>query len=223
MPTSKAAVAALLCFALSACVGGLGGGGGDVAREIAVTSDQIVIAGPRGFCVDPGATRNGDESAFVLFGSCAVIAQSRSAGQPGIPAVLTAAVSAPGNGGEIASNLDQLEGFFTSVDGRRLLSRMGDADRVEILESFIEDGVFFLHARDTSPGGIDGVQSDYWRAYLDIGTRVATLTLLGREGEGLTRDEALRRLSRFVALTQGANPVAAEAVAETAATPPATP
>lgn len=208
--TAHVAVCLLLCAGLAAC-GGRGGGIGLGPRpapapaEIAVTSEQIVITGPAGYCVDPTSTRNSDDTGFVLLGNCAAIANSRRAGQPVVPAVLTAAVSEPSEGGRLADSLFDLEGFFRSDDGRRLLSRSGEAETVAVLDAMVDGEVFLLHATDSSAGAIEGVQSDYWRAYMDVGTRIATLSVIALEDSTLSREDSLTTLRDFVQAVQGAN------------------
>ena len=195
-------------------VAGCGGGPGAVReapREVAVTADRIVIAGPEGFCVDPGATRDGGDTAFVLLGNCAAIANTRRAGQPAVPALLTAAVSGSGPGGDILSNIGALDGFFRSDEGRRLLSRTQEAGTVEILETDIVGDVFYLHARDSSSGPVEGVQRAYWRAYLDLGPRIATLSVLGLQDRALSEAQSRAALAQFLAAVRGANSGAPDA------------
>jgi hypothetical protein len=62
-----------------------------------------------------------------------------------------------------------------------------------------------LHANDTSDDAIGGVQSEYWRAYLDVGPRIATLSVLSLQERNLTREESLSLLLNFVRVVQGAN------------------
>ncbi|ABD52980.1 hypothetical protein [Jannaschia sp. CCS1] len=190
---------------LAACVGL--GGGDDAPREVQVTADAVTITGPRGFCVDPTAVRNTDDTGFVLLGNCAAISGSARAGQPDVPAVLTAAVSAPSSGGGLTANLDALETFFQSDDGRALLSRSGDASTVQILDTRRQAGMFLLHARDSSAGEVVGVASDYWRAYLDVGTRLATLSVLALEDAEVSNAQVLSTLTQFATAVQAANPV----------------
>jgi len=214
MPIFKAVAAALLCLGLSACVGGVGGGG--AAREVAVTSDRVTVTGPDGYCIDPTATRDGGDTGFALLGNCAVLAASRFAAQPTVPAVLTAAVSAPGDAGEISGNLSALDAFFRSDEGLRLLSRSQDGSTVTILDTAIEGDVFLLHARDTSAGVIDAVSDTYWRAYMDIGRRIATLTVLARADRPISEAQSLSTLRQFVGAMRAAN---ADISADPAATP----
>ncbi|WP_439136814.1 hypothetical protein [Roseicyclus sp.] len=172
---------------------------------MAVTTDRIVISGPDGFCVDPTATRDSSDTSFVLLGNCAAISNSRRAAQPATPAVLTATVSAPSAEGRLSDSLQQLDGFFRSDEGLTLLSRSGDPAQVTILDTALDGGVFLLHADDTSADAISGVQSEYWRAYLDVGPRIATLSVLSLEERNLTREESLSLLLNFVRVVQGAN------------------
>ncbi len=208
MPRRAArAAACLVAVALLAGCGGvfLFGGGEDAPTEVAVTRDLVVITGPEGYCVDPTATRNTEDTGFVLMGNCAAIANSRRVVQPATPAVLTAAVSEASEGGRLADSMADLDAFFRSDDGLRLISRAGDAETVTVLDTLVEGDVFLLHASDTSDGAIDGVQEEYWRAYLDIGNRLATLSVIALEDRALSRDESLETLRGFVTAVQQAN------------------
>lgn len=209
MPISKW-FSLLAPLVLAGCVGGLGGLGGggsvDAPRQVQVTSDAITITGPNGYCVDPTATRDTGDTGFVLMGNCAAISGSGRAAQPEVPAVLTAAVSAPSNGEGLTANLDALEAFLLSDDGRALLSRSGDADSVEILDTRRQDGMFLLHARDSSAREVVGVARDYWRAYIEIGPRLATLTVLALEDAQVSDTQALATLTAFATAVHAANP-----------------
>jgi hypothetical protein len=197
------------CFVLVGCGSRFGvGGDGPVApapTQVTVTADRIVVSGPDGFCVDPTSTRDSSDTSFVLLGNCAAISNSRRAGQPATPAVLTATVSAPSTDGRLSDSLGQLDGFFRSDEGLTLLSRSGDPAQVTILDTALDGGVFLLHANDTSDDAIGGVQSEYWRAYLDVGPRIATLSVLSLQERNLTREESLSLLLNFVRVVQGAN------------------
>lgn len=191
---------------LAGCVGGgLSLGGGEPA--VSLTRDQIAVSGPRGFCVDPEATRDDGESGFAVFGNCAAVSGSRLSRQPQTPAVLTAAISAPSEDGGIEGALADLSGFFRSPDGARVLSRSGDPETVEVLQTFVAGEVFYLRATDVSPGVVPGVEDTYWRAYFDIGARIATLSVLAVEGEGTAEAAQLSVLESFVAATIADNPV----------------
>lgn len=203
----------LAALALAGCVGGtglgglgLGGGSDDAPSEVQVTTDAITITGPAGFCVDPTATRNSGDTGFVVLGNCAAISGSARASQPEVPAVLTAAVSAPSSGTSLTANMDALDAFFRSEDGRALLSRANDPETVQILETRVQSGMFLLHARDTSAGDVGGVATDYWRAYMDIGPRLATLSVLALAEADVSDMQALATLTQFAGAVLAANP-----------------
>lgn len=211
-------------LALSAC-GGIGPFTGDntmpAPSQIVVTSDQIVVAGPTGYCVDPTATRDRGETAFVLMGNCAAISNSRRAVQPEVPAVLTASISEASGDGSLRESIPGLDAFFRSEDGRSLLSRSQDSASVTVLDSFHQGDVYFLHARDSSEGIVDGVGPDYWRAYMDVGPRIATLSVLGLEGQEMSDETSLTTLRAFVTSVTGANSGdAVDPVAPPVAPPP---
>lgn len=189
---------------LAACV--TLGGGQDAPRQVQVTADAVTITGPSGFCVDPTAVRDTGDTGFVLLGNCAAISGRARSGQPEIPAVLTAAVSAPSAGTGLGDNQGALEAYFRSEDGRALLSRSGDAGSVQVLDIRTQADMFLLHARDTSDGAMVGVANDYWRAYMEIGGRLATLSVLVLEDSQVSDAQALATLTQFAAAVQGANP-----------------
>ncbi len=229
--TSRALV---LTFVLVAACGRIGGGGpsgSPPVRAVSVTSDMVTVTGPEGFCVDPESTRDSGDTAFVLMGNCAVISDRRSAGQPAVQAILTASLSEADPSQTLRGAIPDLGTFFTSEEGRQLLSRAGEAETVEVLDSFHQGDVFYLRARDSSASEIQNVSSDYWRSYLDVDDRIATLTVLGREDSPIPADTSLQTLRDFTQAVLDANasgaapapaPVAAPAPAA-AAPPPAQP
>ena len=217
---------AILALALlPGCVAGLGADptGGAPAQAV-VTSDMIVVTGPPGFCVDETATRAENDTAFVLLGNCAAISESRRAAQPDVPVILTAAISEASDGGSIAESLDDLDAYFRSEAGRALLSRTQDAGTVAVLDSFVEADRFMIHASDTSTGAMEGVAQDYWRAYFDLGSRIATLSVLALDGETVAREDSLNTLRAFSQSIRLANSggAAAPGQAVAAAPPPST-
>ena len=75
-----------------------------------------------------------------------------------------------------------------------------------MLDSFHQGDIYYLRARDSSASDIQNVASDYWRSYLDIGDRIATLTVLAREDEPISPEEGLATLRQFTQAVVAANP-----------------
>jgi hypothetical protein len=68
------------------------------------------------------------------------------------------------------------------------------------------------------------VKEDYWRAYLDLGSRIATLSVLALEDRGVTREQSLAALLSFARTVRQANAQdASEEVAVADAPPSAVP
>lgn len=202
-------LAGLALLALAGCaeLDGLGLAGGPVPPEATVTVSRsaVTISGPRGFCVDPSATKDRDGQAFVLLGNCAAITRSGAAPQPRIRALLTAAVRET-EAIEVAEQAPLLEAFLRSDNGRAMLSRESDPATVDILESFQQGDVLYVHARDNSAGYAPGMSSDHWRAIFDLDGRVVSVAVLGFEANPLSRAEGLRAVREFAARIQRDNP-----------------
>ena len=178
--------------------------GPDAPRRIAVSERGVIIAGPQGYCVDLPAARDTPLSAFVLLGSCAAIALSTGADQPTAPAVLTASVAW---GGEtpVADQHAALAGFFRSNAGRAALSRSGKPESVRVIEAWASDGVFYLHAQDSSPAGTPAVQPEFWRAVFDVQGRIVTLNVIGLQLRPLGPAAGRATLEAFVRQVLGEN------------------
>jgi hypothetical protein len=111
-----------------------------------------------------------------------------------VPVVLTAAISEASDGGSISESLGDLDTYFRSEGGRALLSRTQDAESVNVIETLVEADQFLIHASDTSTGAMEGVAQDYWRAYFDMGSRIATLSVFALDGETVSREDSLGAL-----------------------------
>lgn len=188
-----------------------------------VAGGAVVVAGPSGFCVDPGASHDSARGAFVLLGSCRSISGSSFLAQaPPLRAVLTAAVSAGSGGASIAGNTARLSRFFRSRAGRAALSRSGNPETVRVLSERVHDNAFILHARDVSAFPGHAVSPDYWRALFDLNGHIVTLSVIGVPQAPFTDTAALDTLEAFIARVRALSPpnfVHREAAAAEASTP----
>lgn len=206
-------IAAML--ALSGCVagetGGTGGGTQAAPARMAVMGGEIIVAGPRGFCVDRPASRDGSGRAFVLLGSCASLTGAPFAPRPDSPAILTVTVAR--GGGDIAASYPAMDRFFRTGAGRGALSRSGKAASVKVLETVTVGDAFYLRLSDSAPTGNGGapVQPDYWRAILPLKGQIVTLSVLGLAEQPTPAADKRRVLDAFVARMQAVNPAAAAA------------
>ena len=197
---------------LVACEGGpdVGMGAIGFARapdRVVVASKSIVIAGPRGYCVDRSATRDDASGVFVLLGSCASIANNARAAAPRIPGVLTASVSDQSSA-DISASLDELEAFFTSTEGRAALARDGQAGSITILATRRRVGAFYLHVRDDSENRVVSLAPIYWRGLFDVRGRIVTVTVTGFKDSPMSAAVGLATLNAFAARIRRENAAA---------------
>ncbi len=211
LPFRRAVLISAVGF-LVACEGGpdVGMGAIGFARapdRVVVASKSIVIAGPRGYCVDRSATRDSANGAFVLLGSCASIANNGRAAAPRIPGVLTASVSDQSSA-DIGASLDELEAFFTSTEGRAALARDGRARSITILSTRRKNGAFYLHVRDDSENRVVSLAPIYWRGLFDVRGRIVTVTVTGFKDRPMSAAVGFATLNAFAARIRRENPAA---------------
>lgn len=179
-----------------------GFGQGRAIETVTVTRGEVTIAGPRGFCIDPASLRDTAEGAFALLASCAALAGG-SGPQPAIPGVLSAMVSAEPEGVGLARALRDIEGYLASEAGRTALSRTGDAQSVQVLDSRITRGILFLNIRDDSAFDGPEIEPEYWRAIFAVNDHIVTLSVMQPEGQPATG--ALATLEAFIARLRSEN------------------
>lgn len=202
-----------MVLSISACgdnpLAGLVAGGSRTAQsEITVTSDRVVLRGPTGFCVDPKSSKHSPSQAFVVFGNCAAIAGNEELPQPFVNAIATATVlpSRPGDP-SIGQSEVALAEFFGSDAGKATLSAVGNPDSVEILDSFLRKGAFFIHARDKAAAPLAGTANTYWRGYFNVKKSVVVVSVLGLENKPVSSADGLQTLYDFGnALVEGQAP-----------------
>lgn len=216
----RPAIMLLLVAGLAACGGNsrLGGEGGartgrgfssllTTPRDetIQVGGRDVIIAAPRGFCIDREVSQIGGDTAFVLLGSCQAVSGSRRGAAPPYKALLTASVSAATENGQVADSLNGMDRFFRSETGLTALSRDADPTRVEVLETFQQDDMFFLRARDTSTGVVPGAASDYWRAYFDLPGQIVSVSVIGFADDPLAPEKGLEIVREFAGMIRQRN------------------
>lgn len=193
---------ALAFLALGGCVSSLTApqvtSASNAAREIAVADKSILISGPKGYCIDPAATRDAAGGAFVLLGACGALDGQGGGADAGL---LLASLTAAGQG-RVKGATDQLVTYFASPEGRAALSRSGDAEAVKLLDHRVEGDALYLHLRDTSQASLAGVAPEYWRGMFDVNGHIATVSVMdfaqapSEASDGLQRARAFRRKIR---------------------------
>lgn len=185
--TSKAA-ALLASLALAACQveGGFG-----TSRSVPVLDGALNVGVPAGYCVDRGASREGNGAAVVIMGRC-----SSEATVP--PAVVTVSVGRAGSAGVTAAGGAAMAAWFTSAEGRKALSRDGRASDVRVHQAISSGDALLLHVTDRRVG-------TYWRAITGKKGRLITLSATGTPRVPLDPAAGRRVIDQLLAALSRAN------------------
>ena len=201
-------------LALAACADGiemgLGAAGQEMVRDapdrVVVTGDRVIVAGPPGYCIDGSATRDTGNAAFVLLGSCASISRDPAQPRPAVPGLLTVSV-APSSveSPDFSGQVDLLEAYVRSDEGRAALSRRGAAAELEILETLTVDGALYIHARDRSRVRGARIGNEYWRALMGVEGHLVTASGVSFADQPMTREAGLELLDSLAQRLRGVN------------------
>lgn len=184
--------------------------GGAMPARMALAGGAIVIAGPKGYCIDRAASStDARDQAVVVLSACR---------DPGAEilnvlspktGLLTASVAPAGAMLDMQQVALPMQTLFATPQGRAALSRSGQAGSVIVHESFAAEDVYFLRLTDTAPFPGGGVTPDYWRAVLAQGDHVLTVAAFGTQDKPLERSDGIRLLRAFIAAIRTASGEAA--------------
>ena len=206
-------LAAAAMLVLAACdpatMGAAPGKSGATASRarLDVAGRAVTIVPPGGFCIDPDSISSSDDGAFVLMTDCGRAGEGGGQGRVG--AAMTASVSTGGFAGEgdtDAGSLADLAEFVASGEGRAVLGRSGQPDRVRVLNTQVSGDVLYVLVEDRGAQPIAGIERQFWRAFLEVNGRLVALSVLGFEGAGLAPQSALDQIAALARATQAANP-----------------
>lgn len=190
-----------LVLGLTGC--GAGGGGALALFEqravtsIPVLGGAVTVRGPRGYCIDPGASRPDD--GFAVMAGCARIAGDD--GQPAIPAVLTLQAGAPGSA-MVAAEGDALATLLSGPDGASLLA---EGRAVAVDEIARAEGAILVSYTEPQQAEGASLAPPLVRAFLDIGDRLVTISVRPVPDMPVTAAEERLLIGEAVATLRAAN------------------
>lgn len=194
-------VLAGLASGLSGCVMP---GGQSATDRAPVLDGALVLAAPRGYCIDPASRREDAGGSFLLWGNCAAISGNPTAQRPAERALLSATVG-PALEGEPSAAFAQFEAFFRSGAGRAMLARSGLAKDVSIDAVRHEQTLLLLKITDRSATNAAPVAPTYWRAVTGLGGHIGTLSVLPLQGAPLDDATQVALLHSFEQAIRAAN------------------
>ena len=162
-----------------------------------ISSKNIVIQAPAGFCIDETVSNISSKPTFILFGNCAAISQSKSITQSKVYAVLTATVSKM-KSNKIPLESKNLDNYFRSDNGRAVLSTNGNPNDIVVLDSFKMDSSYFVLVKNTGQKKSNAISDFSWRAYLKISDYIIAVAIIGFNQKPMKHDESLKIIRHFV-------------------------
>lgn len=183
------ALLVLAAILLASCVGGAGFGGSS-ARP--VLNGALNVGVPAGYCVDPEASGEAEDTAIILMGRCSNQAAVK-------PAVVTLAIGQAGSAGVMAAGGVELAGFFTSPQGRATLAPTGRASDVRVMTALSAGDAFLMRVQEAG-------EPSYWRAVLGLKGRLVTMSVKGGPQEALAPEDGRVIMDKALAALKRANP-----------------
>ncbi|MFX0545161.1 dihydroxy-acid dehydratase [Roseovarius sp. S1116L3] len=172
---ARGAMVCALILPLAACLGGEGvmkaTEGADkqieAPRRAAFFGGDVVVAGPGGYCIDPGSVQTGRNAAFALLASCAHLGSLTAGSVP--PAVITVSVLGRDPDAEQPS-------------ASRLAKPWANAGVIDQIDG---DGISLIQLERGGDTLLPGGDPRYWRGAMLINGHVIGLAAYGDVGSGL--------------------------------------
>lgn len=144
-------------------------------ETVELAGGEVVVGGPRGYCVDRSGSQLLGDPAFVLLADCMTLTGDPEFPTPRAFALLTASVEKRAKGD--SNDLEALKSLLRSPEGRAALARDGRADSVRLQEIRSHNGALILHVDDQSNTATPTLEQDYWRAFFNVNGRLVTVTV----------------------------------------------
>lgn len=173
---------------------------GEGVRAVALYDGAVRVQGPEGYCVDRAASRA--RSGFAVLAGCGLLAPQDA--MPALDGFLTVQFGEAGSAG-VAGREAELRALLSTPAGAALLSRTGVPETVTLERTEAGRGIVVVEFADSAPAGPEGLEPGEWRAFLDIGGRMATLSLRAFSRAPLDRDAGRRLLSQAVSALRAVN------------------
>lgn len=161
---------------------------------------DVVVAAPTGYCIDERTSR--PARGFVVMAGCALVSDEQS--MPATDGLITVQVG-EAETAFVDEDEEALRSLLATAQGAAVLSPNGDPTAIEIDRLENRDGVVYVHFVDKGRPPVDGLEQLEWRAFFDLGTRLATVTVRGFERSPLDTEQGLLLLRRAVATIRDAS------------------
>ncbi|PCJ74496.1 MAG: hypothetical protein COA53_08975 [Rhodobacteraceae bacterium] len=181
------------------------------AVRVSAGDVPVVIAAPRGFCINRATIAESANGAFMFLSDCRVVADTGVASRVPISAILTASISPTGLAGSengMKPALGALGQFLATPVGVFSLGKSQVNGAVSILETKQTDTALYLLVEDRAFRDDAGVSNRYWRAFTEVNGRLVALSVTGYSDADPEEKRSLRIIRDFMQAIVDANTAA---------------
>lgn len=153
----------------------------DVDKKIVTVAGQDVILGRAAqYCFNDRQSRVTSSGAFVVMAPC----DPEDEGSEAKGLVLVNVLADDGIMKAIADH--DLEAYFQSDTGRSALSRTGTPEKVTVLGTMEDDGIYYVHTLDGDGPVIPDTTADQWRVFFVAADRLVSVTVVNFVDDKMT-------------------------------------
>ena len=162
-----------------------------VLRKIALYDGDVVVRGPRGYCIDRRSLRRREDGGFVLLASCESLSGLRGAGVE--PVLITVAVLP-----------DPPEGAVPAVPSADEIARsMAPA---EVLTTHEEDALTLVHFASGGDKILPGGDARHWRGGMRLNGHLIALALYAKAESAMAGTAGRGLLAKVAGRMRRASP-----------------
>ncbi|MCO4825485.1 MAG: hypothetical protein KC451_11590 [Amylibacter sp.] len=141
-------------------------------KIVNVNGTAVTLGRTDGYCFNDQQSKITTTGAFVVLAPCDPLDEGSTA--KGL--ILINVLDKDGIMAAIKSH--DLEGYFQSDKGRAALSRRGNADKVTVLGTMEDDGIYYVHTRDADGPVIPDTTDDQWRVFFVVADRLVSVSVV---------------------------------------------
>lgn len=140
-----------------------------ILKEVSLAGGDVVIGGPRGYCIDPATLRKSASRSFALIASCHILSQGK-AGTPVVPLIVSVTIG--------SQNMAQSE-----LPSPEQLAGMAGAG---LLAQDVTDGLVLALLDQGGDTVLEDGDSRSWRGVFVMNNRLVGLSLYAPRGSAFT-------------------------------------
>lgn len=169
-------------------------------RALSMLDGAAVVQGPQGYCIDLESSRA--STGFAVLAGCGLV--SNQSEMPPVEGLITVQIGAQGSA-SVNSASSQIAAMMRTPTGARMLSGSGQAETVAIEAVERAEGAVVVRFSDSAPSEITGLGPTAYRAFLDIGGRLATVSLRSYSRAPVASGASEQLFAQAVAVLRAAN------------------